>query len=244
MSADTVSISSIELRRVTKIFGAVRALAGVNLRFEPGTVTAVMGPNGAGKSTLLGLLSLNVRPTKGRLYVNGKDSTQGRTALRGRIGLLSHQALVYPDLTARENLRFFAGLSGDPHAISRIDPIIEQLAMGGYSDDRPTRVLSRGQLQRTALARALLSEPDLLLLDEPAAGLDSVAIRLIREAVKAVKQRKGTAILVTHEPEVAAAVADRAVMIAGGKVCRDERAPGDVGAWRDLYVETVEGGPR
>lgn len=244
MPADKVSISKIELRRVTKIFGAVRALAGVNLLFEPGAVTAVMGPNGAGKSTLLGLLSLNVRPTKGSIYINGEDSSHNRTAIRGRIGLLSHQPLVYPDLTVRENLRFFAGLSGDKEAPSRVGPLIDQLAMGGYADDRPTRVLSRGQLQRAALARALLSKPDLLLLDEPAAGLDSAAIRLIRQAVQDVKSRDGTVVLVTHEPEVAAAVADRAVMIAGGRVCRDEVAPGDVVAWRNLYVETVEGGPR
>lgn len=237
-------ISSVRLEHVTKVFGAVRALAGVTLEIGAGEVVAVMGPNGAGKSTLLGILARTGLPTRGRLLVNREEVRGVDPELRGRIGLLSHRPLVYPDLTGKENLLLFARLHGlrDPRAA--VTRLVEELALGDFASDRPTRVLSRGQLQRIALARALVADPDLLLLDEPAAGLDSAAVARIGAVLLALRERGGLAVVVTHEPEVASRVATRAVMLRRGAIAADEPAPGTADLWRALYVRTVEGGGR
>ncbi len=238
------SIKNIRVERMTKVFGTVRALLDANLEVTPGEVVAVMGPNGAGKSTLLGILSLTMRPTRGKVLVNGEPAGSSLTELRGRIGLLSHQPLVYPDLTCRENLELFSRLYDMEDQAKVVNGIEKELDLSSFATDRPTRVLSRGQLQRVSLARALISRPDLLLLDEPAAGLDSDAVSRIHTVVGGLTERGGMAVMVTHEPEVAASVATRAVMVRGGRIVSDAPAPRSAGDWRDLYNATVRGGSR
>ncbi|MDD5308268.1 MAG: heme ABC exporter ATP-binding protein CcmA [Deltaproteobacteria bacterium] len=232
---------SVRLEKITKVYGAFRALAGVSLSFVPKEVVAVMGPNGAGKSTMLGILSLTVRPTQGAVTFDGEKGRSRDTSLRGRIGLLSHQPLLYPELTGRENLLLFARLHGVEGAAARVSALESELELDAFAK-RPCRVLSRGQLQRVALARAMLATPDLLLLDEPAAGLDSAAVGRISGALARHKERGGIAVMVTHEPEVASEVATRAVMIRGGRVVADVPAPQGPQAWRALYRDVVEQG--
>ncbi len=238
------AITKVHLRHVTKLFGEVLAVRDVSLEITPGEVVAVMGANGAGKSTLLRIVSLLARPTRGELRFNDAAAGEDREALRRRIGLLSHDPLVYPDLTARENLRFFARLGGAADPGRRVDTLIEQFELREFADTRTTRVLSRGQLQRVSLARALVAEPDLLLLDEPAAGLDRRAIRRIEGAVDDLKARGGMALVVTHEPALAAAVATRAVMMKRGRVVLDAAAPAGLDGWGDAYLEAIGGGDR
>lgn len=233
------NIQSVAVAQVTKLYGAVRALAGVSLTVNAGDAVAVMGANGAGKSTLLNLLALRTRATRGSVLFNGAPSEADRPGWRGRIGLLSHEPLVYPDLTARFNLLLFGRLYGIQGVETRVAKLIRELRIGSYADDRPTRTLSRGQLQRVALARALVSDPELLLLDEPAAGLDRQAVDRIEWAVDQLLDRGGMAVVVTHDPEVAHRVANRALMLQRGRVASDGEAPPDVDGWRALYFNAI-----
>jgi heme exporter protein A len=237
-------LSSIKTANLTKLFGAVRALKSVSLGAEAGEVVAVMGPNGAGKSTLLALISLTMRPTRGQVLFDGEPVRAADPAVRSRIGLLSHQPLVYPDLTGRENLRLFAKLHGVADPAAALAAAAERFALDAFVGDRPARVLSRGQLQRLALARALIASPDLLLLDEPAAGLDANAVGRIERALADHRERGGIALMVTHEPVLAAAVATRAVLIDRGRVIADEPAPAAADGWRELYATALTGSVR
>ena len=241
MSARTLEPVAVD--GVVKLFGAVRALAGVTLRLTSGEVAAVMGPNGAGKSTLLAILSLTARPTRGTVSFGGALVRSGDPDARRLVGLLSHQPLLYGDLTGAENLRLFAALYG-ADVDDAVRSVSARLDLGPFVADRPVRVLSRGQLQRVALARTLVSRPELLLLDEPAAGLDRTAIEGIAAALAAHREGGGIAVVVTHEPDLAARVATRAVMLRDGRVAADVASPGDADAWRALYREAAEGGAR
>ena len=235
------ALARVGVRRVSKEDVPVRALADVTLEARSGQVVAVMGPNGAGKSTLLGILALVMRPTRGDVLFDGGAVRAAEPAVRRRIGLLSHQPLVYPDLTGRENLELFARLYGVDGPSAAVARLAERLGLGRFFFDRPARVLSRGQLQRVALARALVHEPALLLLDEPAAGLDAAAIERIAGAVGEHAERGGITVVVTHEPELAARIATRAVMLRGARVVSDGDAPDAADGWRRLYAGAVEG---
>lgn len=234
-------ISKIAVENATKLFGRVRALTGISLTLKSGESAAVMGGNGAGKSTLLSLLSLSAAPTRGAVLLNDKPASQMENA-RGRIGFLAHAPMVYPELTAKENLLFFAGLFGVEDKERAVKKQTELFEGDDFFADRPCRVLSRGQLQRVSLARALLAEPDVLLLDEPAAGLDSRAVLRIEKTVTAIRNRGGIVVTVTHEPEVAARIAARAVMLRRGKIVEDVPAPVNVEGWRTLYSNAQKGG--
>jgi heme exporter protein A len=235
----TERISSVRIDRVTKVFGPVRAIADVSLEIGPGEVAAVMGANGAGKSTLLSVLSLRTRPTRGEVLFNGIFAGSD---FFGRIGLLTHQPLVYPDLTGRENLELFARMYGVDDPARSAGSVGEEMGIDDKVLNRSCRILSRGQLQRVSLARALISKPDLLLLDEPHAGMDSEAISRIEKILEDLKKRGGMAVMVTHEPENAARGATRAVMMRAGMVISDSESPSDADGWKKLYVDTVKGG--
>jgi heme exporter protein A len=238
----TAGLEGVRLAGVTKVFGAVRALFGVGFEARRGDVIAVMGGNGAGKSTLLSILALAARPTRGTVSLDGRPADPGDPSVRARIGLLSHQPLLYPDLTGRENLRLFAGLHGLRDPGRAVADVERRLDLAPFVADRPARVLSRGQLQRVSLARALIHSPALLLLDEPAAGLDSAAVARIEECLREHSARGGIAVMVTHEPELAARTAGRAVMLRAGRVAADVPAPEGAEGWRALYRSVVECG--
>jgi len=207
---------------LVKLYGATRALAGVGVSFAAGEVCAVEGPNGSGKTTLLTLLSLMARPSRGQIRFGSHDALL-TPALRGRIGVLAHSAMVYPDLNGAENLELFAQLYGLSDRATRITSMRERFELGAFFD-RPARTYSRGQLQRLSLARALLHEPRLLLLDEPSTGLDTRAVERLIEAVKAERARGAIVVLVTHDPQLTAALADRRVLLKSGRVVEAEAA--------------------
>ena len=160
---------AIELEDVGRAYGERTALAGVTLTLEPGRTLAVFGANGAGKTTLLRILATLLRPHAGRARVLGRDLPADGWAVRGRIGLLAHDPLLYRELSARENLRFHARLHGV--AESRVEALLDQVGLRARADE-PVRTLSRGMAQRVAICRAALHDPELLLLDEPLANLD------------------------------------------------------------------------
>jgi heme exporter protein A len=207
---------------LVKLYGATRALAGVSLSFSAGEVCAVEGPNGSGKTTLLTLLSLMARPTRGQIRFGSHDALS-TPALRGRIGVLAHSAMVYPDLNGAENLELFAQLYGLSDRAQRIGALRERFELGAFFE-RPARTYSRGQLQRLSLARALLHGPQLLLLDEPSTGLDTRAVEHLIEAVKAERARGAIVVLVTHDPQLSTALADRRVLLKSGRLLEAEAA--------------------
>jgi heme exporter protein A len=209
-------IMTVELRGVTKRFGAVRALAGVDAAFHGGRVAVLSGANGSGKSTLLGIIGTLARPTAGT--VDHGSLGPRVDDVRARLGWLGHETLAYGDLTGRENIELTARLHGlDPK--SSLDEAVERFTLGSFVE-RLVRTYSRGQRQRVALARALVHHPALLLLDEPTAGLDVAStaqlVRVIREEANA----GAIVILSTHDPALTSEVGDDPWLLERGRLRR------------------------
>jgi len=204
--------TAIELRGLTRRFGERTALKDVSLRLERGKTLAVLGRNGAGKSTLLRILSTLLRPHEGDITVLGESLPRRAFAVRSRVGLLGHEPLLYRDLTGRENLSYHARLYGAPTA--RVDQLLATVQMGARADD-PVRTLSRGMVQRVAVCRAVLHEPELLLLDEPRANLDPGATELVEQLIGRGNGR--TRVLTSHDPEAAIEEADLVLGLRDGR---------------------------
>ncbi|MFN2612824.1 MAG: ABC transporter ATP-binding protein [Solirubrobacterales bacterium] len=206
---------AIELRSLRREFGERPVLHGVDFELGRGKTLAVLGPNGAGKTTLLRILAGLLRPSGGEARVLGAELPRESWRLRGRIGWLGHEPLLYRDLSARENLAFAARLYGleSGHAERRAEELLELVGLARRGSDR-VRDYSRGMLQRVAICRAVLHEPELLLLDEPLSHLDVEA----RERVKALIGAGGerTRVLVSHDHEAAVAEADHVLRLAAG----------------------------
>ncbi len=213
----------VEAVKLTKLFGATRALGGVSLRFEAGQVTVVEGHNGSGKSTLLSILGQLAQPTRGEVKYGKLDRRRHASALRARMGILAHAPMLYPDLTARENLDFYARLFSLENRKQVVEAQCERFQIGRFAD-RPVRTYSRGQLQRVALARAVMHQPRLLLLDEPSTGLDVLGVERLEQAILAERERGAIGILVTHDADFAGRVADRRVRLERGRVIEEASA--------------------
>jgi heme exporter protein A len=203
---------AIELAGLTRYFGERTALREVSLRVPAGATLAVLGRNGAGKSTLLRILATLLRPHAGEVSVLGEPLPRRGWAVRGRLGLLGHEPLLYRDLTGRENLRYHARL----HQVEepRIDEVLDAVGMRGR-DDEAVRTLSRGMVQRMAIARAVLHRPALLLLDEPRANLDPGASELVEPLIG--RASGVTRVLTSHDPRAALAEADFVLALKGGR---------------------------
>jgi heme exporter protein A len=221
----------LELRSVTRRYGERTALAEVSFTVGAGQTLAVLGPNGAGKTTLLRLLATLLRPHAGTVNVLGHGLPDEGWAVRGRIGLLGHEPMLYRELTARENLRFHAALHGV--AGERIEELLAAVAMERRSEE-PVRTLSRGMVQRVAVCRALLHDPELLLLDEPRANLDPVASELVEPLIGRSSGR--TRVIVGHDPAAALAEADLVLGLVRGRVSLlSEAGALDAAGLRELY---------
>ena len=220
---------AIELADVGRAYGERVALAGVTLTVDEGETLAVFGANGAGKTTLLRILATLLRPHRGVARVLGHELPREGWAVRGQVGFLGHEPLLYRDLTARENLRFHARLHDV--AFARVEELLEAVGMRGRADD-PVQTYSRGMVQRTAVCRAVLHSPALLLLDEPLAGLDPGAAALVAPLIGS-----GTRVLISHDVQHGLAEADVVLGLRGGKQVLLARAGEvDVAALRGLYV--------
>ena len=206
---------AIELADVGRAYGERVALTGVTLAVEEGETLAVFGSNGAGKTTLLRILATLLRPHRGVARVLGRELPKEGWAVRGQVGFLGHEPLLYRDLTARENLRFHARLHDV--AFTRVDELLEAVSLRSRADD-PVHTYSRGMVQRTAVCRAVLHEPALLLLDEPLAGLDPGAAGLVAPLIGG-----GTRVLISHDVEHGLAEADLVLGLKGGRMAFCER---------------------
>jgi heme exporter protein A len=205
-------VAAIELKDVERRYGERVALAGVTASVEEGETLTVLGPNGAGKSTLLKVLATLLRPHGGSVQVLGAELPDEAWQVRGKVGLLGHEPLLYRDLSARENLLYHARLHGV--AQERVGEVLDAVGMTGRADE-PVRDLSRGMVQRVASARAVLHDPPLLLLDEPRAGLDARAAELLEPLLGRSSGR--TRVLVTHDAEQGRAEADHVLVLEDGR---------------------------
>jgi heme exporter protein A len=211
---------SVQLLDVSRHFGRRRALSRVSLHLRAGEILGLLGPNGAGKSTLIGILATLVRPSDGQIRYGTLDARQSGPALRARIGLLAHELFLYPELSARENLSFFAELYGLPPKTT-VDAALEQAGLADRADEAVSG-FSRGMRQRLAFERALLHGPRLLLLDEPFTGLDDRAVGVIADRLRALAAGGAIVILATHDLDLADGLVSRVVLIRDGRLISDE----------------------
>jgi heme exporter protein A len=257
---NNAGIPMIEVRGLTKSFGSKYALRGVDLRVMPGESLVIFGPNGAGKSTLVRILSSLSRPSSGMVRIGGLDLAKHADGIRRYLGVVSHAPLLYDSLTAEENLRFFAGLYGMSKPDRRIQAMLDRVGLLARRSD-VVRTFSRGMVQRLAIARALLHDPEVLLLDEPDTGLDPQAAEMLHNLLSEVSGRTGhkpvdgareddveparTLVTVTHSLERGLAIADKAVILANGRIVFETDSHDlDAIRFRSLYDEYVGGGAR
>jgi len=206
--------AAVELRGVTRLFGASPALVRVDLSVQRGEAVVLRGPNGAGKSTLLRVVATALSPTYGAGSVLGFDLASEREEIRRRCELLTHRTRLYEELTARENLEVFARLLGIPR--TRVDEALERVALAESAGDR-VRTFSAGMRQKVAVARAIVRDPELLLLDEPTTGLDDAARQVVERMILDAAAEGRTMVIATHQP-VAPELGARVVAMRDGSV--------------------------
>lgn len=215
----------VELGDVSRHFGRRRAVSHVSLTMAAGDILGLLGPNGAGKSTLIGMLATLVAPTSGTVRYGGRAARDAGAGVRGRIGLLAHELHLYPELTARQNLEFFAELHG-LRAADIVGPALDAAGLAGRGGDDVSG-FSRGMRQRLALERALLHRPRLVLLDEPFTGLDDGAVQTVSERLRHLATGGAIIVLATHDLDLADGLVSRVAVVRDGKLITDE--PGGSG---------------
>lgn len=230
--------AAIRTRKLSKVFGTRKAVDKVSIEVPQGAFLSIFGPNGAGKTTLLRMLSTLTRPTDGSASLMGIDLREDPEAARGRIGLISHNAMLYPDLTAEQNLLLYAKLYGlaDPQA--RVMELLEAVELKHRCLD-VVRTFSRGMTQRLSIARALIHDPDVVFLDEPYSGLDPHAVDIFDQLIE--KQREGrTFVMVSHDLRKGFDMCTHALVLARGRVvtfgAKDQL---DFEGFSELYRSTV-----
>jgi len=227
------TFDSVRLVDVSRHFGRRRAVSHVSLDARAGDIIGLLGPNGAGKSTLIGMLATLVAPTSGSVTYGGQPAKTLGPSLRSAIGLLAHELYLYPELTARQNLQFFAALYGLDVATS-VAAALESAGLTERADDEVAG-FSRGMRQRLALERALMHQPRLVLMDEPFTGLDDAAVATVQARLKTLKQSGAIVIVATHDLDLADGLVTRVAIVRGGKLVTDEpAAPGLRARYRSM----------
>jgi len=230
----------VRVEKLSRAYDAHYGLVDLDAEFPKGSVTMLLGPNGAGKSTLISILSTLARQTEGRVLFDGKVVEDGSPSLRSYIGYVGHSTMLYPSLTARENLHFFGRLYG----LRGLDEVIgEWLTIVGLTRDadRPVEEFSRGMAQRLTLARALLPGPKLLLLDEPLTGLDQAGIGLALELLGRARDEGAIIVMASHDLRSTAKIADRALILRRGRKVFEGAFDGDLA---DTYHRALHGAAR
>jgi len=231
----------LETKDLTKRFGVRRAVDGVDLAVGSGEMLLITGPNGAGKTTLIRMIGTLIRPTSGTIRMAGQDKEDAR-ARRRVLAYLSHDTCLYEHLTAGENLRFFGGLNGVRDTAVRTAEVLESVGLSGV-EDRRVRAFSRGMKQRLAVARVLLGEPKLLLLDEPYTGLDPAGRRTLTGLLGDLKARGTSLLVITHLIEDCLPAADGiCVMKTGRMISRISAAGRGAGEVLEEYEAAVAHG--
>jgi len=217
-----IDFADVRLADVSRHFGRRRAVSHVSLAARSGDIIGLLGPNGAGKSTIIGMLATLVTPTSGTITYGGRTAGAIGGALRASIGLLAHELLLYPDLTARQNLALFAGLYG-LSAAGLVDAALSNAGLSERADD-VVSAFSRGMRQRLALERALLHGPRLVLMDEPFTGLDDAAVAAVRSRLQAIAGAGAIVVVTTHDLDLADGLVTRVAIAHAGRLVADEPA--------------------
>jgi heme exporter protein A len=221
--------AALDAERLGKRFGRTAAVHGVTCSVAAGEAVLLLGHNGAGKTTFLRLCATLLTPSEGQVRIGGLAADRHGAAVRRQLAVLGHESFLYPDLTAQENLLFYARLYGVRDAAARVAEQIDRFALRGWAH-RPVRTLSRGMLQRCALARVLLHGPRLLLLDEPFTGLDVAARELLCEQLRAAHASGVAMVMSTHDVALGVSLCQRALVLARGALVADHAlAPHDAG---------------
>jgi heme exporter protein A len=228
-------LDHVQITKVAKRFGRERALVGVTMELAARSMCALLGHNGAGKTTLLGIVSTLMRPSDGNVAYRRAGAEVTGEAVRREIGLLAHQSLCYAELTARENLELVAGLYEVDGSPAAIEAVLDRVDLDPRARDRAARTYSRGMLQRLALARALLTRPSLLLLDEPFTGLDRGGALKLGAELGALRDAGAIVVVVTHDLEAIAGRTDHVAILKRGQLVFQERGAYDYEQLKDLY---------
>lgn len=233
---EPVDFEDVRLADVSRHFGRRRAVSRISLTARAGEIVGLLGPNGAGKSTLIGMLATLVTPSSGDVHYGKRPARALGDSLRSRIGLLAHELHLYAELSARQNLAFFAQLFGLT-IDGAIDRALESAGLSDRGDDTVSG-FSRGMRQRLALERALLHRPRLVLLDEPFTGLDDRAVGIVTERLRRLAAEGAIVILATHDLDLADGLVSRVALIREGRLLSDEAA----GTGLRARYRTVVGG--
>lgn len=231
----------ISVQGLTKVFGINPVLRGLDLHVERGEFVTLLGPNGSGKSTLLRILGALSRPTSGSVRIGGWDLPKEADFVRRQLGVVSHLPLLYDTLTAEENLYFFARLYDLPaeERAERVRTVLQRVGLWRRARD-VVRTYSRGMLQRLAIARAILPDPAVLLLDEPYTGLDQDAAALLDDLLREVAVSGRTVLMTTHDLRRGHLLADRVAILSRGKIAFDQPSSAiDPGALPALYADVT-----
>ena len=222
MTSHDSDFDTVQLDDVSRHFGRRRALSHISLSVRAGDILGLLGPNGAGKSTLIGIVATLASPTSGHVRYGNQPARALGAGLRRRIGLLAHELHLYPELSARQNLAFFAELYGmNPHGI--VDAALESAGLLERAEDAVSG-FSRGMRQRLALERALMHQPRLVLFDEPFTGLDDRSVGIVSDRLRQLAASGAIVMLATHDLDLADGLVTRVALIRGGRLLSDEPA--------------------
>lgn len=231
----------IEIKKLTKQADNKLILRSVDLSIKKGETVAILGPNGAGKSTLLKVLATLIKPTSGLIKVNGMDLKKNHIQIKKIMGYLPHSSLLYDQYTPLENLIFFGNIYGVKNVEQRAIALVKEVGLSFFLNE-PVKNFSRGMIQRIAIARAIVHEPEILLLDEPHTGLDQGAIVILNNVILSMKAKGTTTLMVTHDFKQAAEICDRIIIVKNGKIVDDFRIENhNLGFVSEKYEQLVEG---
>jgi heme exporter protein A len=219
-----LDFEDLTAEEVSRHFGRRRALSRISFQTRRGSILGLLGPNGAGKSTMLAVLATLLRPSSGAVRYGTHTAAASGAALRSRIGILGHDLFLYPELTARENLAFFAGLYGAGHPQAAADAALQRSGLADRADD-PVASFSRGMRQRVALERALIHSPRLVLLDEPFTGLDDASTAALVARLQGLRESDAIVVLATHDLDLAEGLLDTALFLRDGRIAETVARP-------------------
>lgn len=232
---------AIRVEGVSKAFGTRKAVDDISFTLPEGAFLAIFGPNGAGKTTLLSMLSTLARPSSGSIFMCGINAKEEPELVRASIGVVSHSPMLYPDLTAEENLILYGQLYGVPNPKDRAIDLLDAVGLKHRRLDR-VRTFSRGMVQRTSIARALVNDPQIVLLDEPYSGLDPHAAQVFDGLMANVREGR-TFVMVSHDLKKGFQLADHALLMARGRVVHFGRMDDlELGQFEQMYTQVVGGG--
>ena len=207
----------LELRKMTKMLGDKLVLRNITLSLDKGEILAVIGPNGAGKSTFFKCTVGLLQPTSGEIFLDGEQVKKNSPQVKQRIGFLGHESFLYNNLSPLENLKFYGKLYKVKNLDKKANALLKEVGLYLFRD-MPIRSFSRGMMQRLAIARVLLPDPDILMLDEPHTGLDQEAVALLNQIIKKKRDSATSILIISHDFEQVHALADRAAVLKKGKI--------------------------